>query len=181
MMKQAQVHTSMKTHLTLFSIAQRGMLLLSLTALSCCGPHSVDQRRNDPVGESPEQSIVLENATGAKLVLMPRPGQPGAKPLTLAPGGKQELPFILTDEENQSPNREHELILNEAKSSPYLVQKDTDLQVLARFGAETSRDTIRIEVGRCVLADANRGKQYPLRLKERPEAGIPSLDLCPDD
>jgi hypothetical protein len=162
-------------------LAGRAMLLLGLAAVSCCGPHTVDPRPNIPVGETPPQSIMVENATGAKLVLLPRPGSPGTPPLTLAPGAKHELGFVLTDEENQSPNQEHELILNEAKSSPYFVQKDTDLQLRTRFAGETGEDPLRIEVGPCLLSPAAGNKKYPLRVTGPPDAGIPSLDLCPDD
>lgn len=168
-------------HLPLSALACRATLLLGLGALSCCGPHPVDPRPNIRVGDTPPQSIVLENATRAKLVLMPRPGSPGTAPLTLAPGAKQELAFVLTDEQNQSPNQEHELILNEAKSSPYITQTDADLQLLTRFGGDTTKQPIRIEVGRCLLDTGTRDAKHPLRVTGPPDAGVPSLDLCPKD
>lgn len=159
-------------------------LLAAASATLCNCPifdKKVDTRINIPVGETPPQSIIFENATRSRIVLIPSSDSSGTARVTIGPGEKRDLPFIITDEENQNVNRDRELILDVKKSSPFFTQPDEDLQLLARFGKETSDTPIRIEIGRCLLKADAKGKKYLLRVQEPPEAGLAYLDLCGDD
>ena len=143
----------------------------------CKTPHPVDERPNECLRKTENQSLVVANDTAKPLTLLPRQDASAEPPVTIPPGGKFTLPFILCDEVNKSASAEHEIVL-QAGSSSYLALSEIDLKLRAKFNGGTEKE-IRVGTGDCLFEASANGKAHELHLKRPPLPGVPSMRLCP--
>ncbi|HEX2751116.1 MAG TPA: hypothetical protein VHM91_24115 [Verrucomicrobiales bacterium] len=155
----------------------RFTLLSAVLILTGCKT-VVDPRPNECLRKTENQSLVIANDTANPLTLLPRQDASAEVPaLTVPPGGRTTLPFILCDEVNKSASGEHEIVLQDG-SSPYLVLSDIDLKLRARFNGGAEKE-IRVGTGDCLFEASANGKAHELHLKRPPLPGVPPMRLCP--
>ena len=159
--------------------------LIALALIFAGSPGCVSQNPppkpnpNIPVGHTTGEALLVSNATGAPLILLPSQLHFSDPEVTLAPGQSKRLDFALTEEQNKGDKNVSELVLDDLHSSHYLRQPETDLVLRARFGSSRTKE-IRIAIGQCLLHEQAPPAGHPVKVDRMPSPGIPFVRLCPE-